>query len=315
MKILKTLLRFRKTNSALFWNGTINLFCLLILFPALFLDQRSVTGALVWLKPIKFAVSISIYSFTLIWILQFIRGREKTIRILSWVITIMLVIENVAIFSQAYRGIPSHFNVTTPLNGMIFSIMGASISALWISHMILATFLIFQKPENKTLLESLRWGMGIAGLGMVLGFFMTVPRPEQIEAMKIGILETNGGHTFGAQDGGPGLPILGWSTVAGDMRIPHFIGMHAMQLIPSLALILGGFAWKESAVVSAIRNFSIFFTGLILVLTAQALNGESLFNPSFMIQIGFLICGIGMIGGLAVPFFSKKSLKTEIKGV
>ncbi|MBM9500887.1 hypothetical protein JWG44_11565 [Leptospira sp. 201903071] len=314
MRIVDKLFQQSKTNPSLFWNGLIVALSLFFLLPALFIDQRLVTNSPIWLKPIKFALSTSVYSFTLVWILQYIQGNEKTIRKLSWVITTMLIIENVAIYGQAFRGEPSHFNITSPLNGIIFSVMGTAITILWFAHIGIAFYLIRQKLENKPLLESFRWGMGIAALGMILGFFMTVPRPEQIEAMKLGILKANGGHTFGAEDGGPGLPILGWSTIAGDMRIPHFIGIHAMQTIPMLALILGSFNVFETNIVRSIRSFSVFLTGLILILTLQALSGESVVYPTFQIQIGLYVCGIGMLGSIILPFLSKKNIKTSIKG-
>ncbi|WP_125232020.1 hypothetical protein [Leptospira adleri] len=314
MRIVSKFFQQAETNPPLFWNGIIVAISLFILIPALLIDPRQVTNSPIWLKPIKFALSTSTYSFTLVWILQYIRGKEKAVRRLSWIITIMLTIENLAIYGQAFRGESSHFNITSPLNGMIFSIMGTAITILWFAHIVIAFYLFRQKIENKSLLESFRWGMGIAALGMILGFFMTAPRPDQIEAMKLGILKANGGHTFGAEDGGPGLPVLGWSTIAGDMRIPHFIGIHAMQLIPMLAVILGSLHISEMNIVRSIRNFSVFLIGLILILTAQALDGESLLNPSIKIQIGFYICTIGMLGSFIVPFFSKKVLKTSIKG-
>ncbi|TGM10157.1 hypothetical protein EHQ76_00455 [Leptospira barantonii] len=315
MRIFDKVLSASRTNPSLFWNGVINVICLFVLIPAVFIDERTVTNSPVWLKPIKFAVSIGMYSFTLIWILQFIEGREKTIRNISWVVTIMLIVENLAIFGQAYRGIPSHFNITTPFNGFIFSLMGTSISILWIFHVISAFLLIRQKSENKALIESVRWGMGIAAFGMILGFFMTVPRPEQIEAMKAGILEANGGHTFGAKDGGPGIPIFGWSTIAGDMRIPHFVGIHAMQLIPMIALILGSLKIVQSTSVNVIRNFSVFFTGFVLVLAIQALSGESILRPSLEIGIALSISGLGMLFSFLIPLFSKRIYNTSIKGV
>ncbi len=47
-----------------------------------------------------------------------------------------------------------------------------------------------------------------------------------------------GSNSVGGDDTTGGLYFLGWNTKHGDLRVSHFIGMHALQLLPLLALAL-----------------------------------------------------------------------------
>ncbi len=74
----------------------------------LLLDPRVITGAPAWLKPMKFAISISIYCFTLLWMLTFVRGRPRLVGFISWVTAVALFVEMVLIAGAAAFGTSSH---------------------------------------------------------------------------------------------------------------------------------------------------------------------------------------------------------------
>lgn len=235
----------------------------------LLLDDRLVVNSPIWLKPFKFAVSLALYAFTLAWLLTYLKRFQ---RVGWWAGTVLAAAgaaEMVVIVGQVVRGRRSHFNFETPLDATLFSIMGATIVVLWVTHAIVAVLLWRTKIENEALSWSIRLGLVISFLGLGVGFLMTQPKPGQ--ALDGGTL---GSHTIGAADGGAYMAITGWSTEHGDLRVGHFVGMHALQVLPVLIALLGNRANTKLAWV-----LSGSFLGIFLLVTWQALRGQPLLQP------------------------------------
>jgi hypothetical protein len=253
----------------------------MIALVGLVIDQRSLTGMPLWTKPLKFSLSVLIYSVTLSWLLgQLPRGRR-----LAWwagtIAAVFLAVELIVIYAAAFADTTSHFNVSTPFSTAVWGTMAVSIVIVWAATILVAALLFRAELGDPARSFAIRSGLIIAVIGMGLAFLMTSPTAAQLSNFQ-GIA---GAHTVGLSDGGPGLPILGWSTVAGDLRIPHFVGMHGMQVIPIVALLLE----LGSRRISVLRNSrtrrgilvvtAALYLGVIAVLTVQALSGESIVRP------------------------------------
>jgi hypothetical protein len=121
---------------------------------------------------------------------------------------------------------------------------------------------------------------------------MTKPTPQQMESMQQGqAAQIIGAHTVGSTDGGPGLPFLGWSTVGGDLRIPHFAGLHALQVLPFLGwLLTRRKGLGETRRVGLVWIAGCAYLGFVVILLWQALQGQPLLHPGF----GTLIAAISL---------------------
>jgi hypothetical protein len=195
-----------------------------------------------------------------------------------------ITVEMIIIITQAMRGTTSHFNMSTPLDSILWMAMGGFIVLVWAMNLLLAILLIVQRMPDQAFAWSLRLGVLLSFVGMASAFLMVGPTQEQVAALANHGPRIIGAHTVGAMDGGPGLPVVGWSTIGGDLRIPHFVGLHGLQILPLFGWLITQkrrvFArLREGHRVALVWIGGLGYLGVVLLLAWQALRGQSLIHP------------------------------------
>jgi len=269
----------------------------------LLVDHRTVVGSAIWLKPLKFAISLALLGGALAWMLTL----TTRLRRVGWwagtVVAAMSFAEMSLILLQVARGRASHFNHATAFDAGVFNAMGMLVTVLWTATLVLGIVIALQRHLEPGLKWALRFGMAVSLAGMAIGFLMVSPTPAQQRALDAGQpVDMIGAHSVGVPDGGPGLPLTGWATTGGDLRIPHFVGLHALQVLPLLAVALLALSrrssrFAESGVrVRLVGVAAAGYAGLVGLLTWQALRGQPLIHPDLVTLAGFA----GLLGSVAL---------------
>lgn len=277
----------------------VNLALLLVALIGLVIDPRTVLGAPTWMKTLKFTISVALYAGTLIWVLNAITRRPRLVRFIGNASGVIFLIEIGIIVLQAARGVPAHFNAATVLDGVLFSIMGIGITSMWALNVIAFVLLLREKMQTRAMTWAVRGGLMIALIGMALAFFMTSPNATQMAALQSGQrLSMIGAHNVNALVDGQTrmLPVLGWNLDGGDLRIAHFIGLHAIQALPLLALWLRRRSLGDGAQTALVGIGGAAYLGVTLLTLWQALRSESIASPGTLTltALGVLIGGAAL---------------------
>lgn len=224
-------------SKVLYYTGFIH-FILAVMFLLLMgIDTRTVRQELVWLKPLRFAVSIGLFAWTYAWFTGFVQRNIRIIQVLNWLVAACMFIEITLISMQSVRGVDSHFNVRTSFDATVFSIMGGVIG---FNAMVVAVwFVIFSLVEKgkDEYRPAIVWGMLLFLLGNFSGFLLT----------RYGWPTTGTEHV-------QHMPFTDWKMNFKDLRISHALGLHAIQVLPLCQYVMGRFR---------MNSFWIHITGIV----------------------------------------------------
>lgn len=229
---------------------------LLILIP---FNSTEVLGINSLIKPLKFSLSIWLYYWTMALLLSFFVDKSLVRRI-AIIGVIVMVFEQLVITAQAFRGQLSHFNETDLMGMVLFSLMGLMIT--WNTFEVWRGAVKFRKQDDQihpALKAGIYWGLMIFVLGSFIGGYMGYLRSHQI----------------GGPMGEAGLPLFNWSVNYGDVRVSHFIGLHALQILPFFAWLLIKNNTHHKNLSLLVHIFALMYLAIVIVTLIQAILGHS----------------------------------------
>ncbi|WP_025739790.1 hypothetical protein [Aquimarina pacifica] len=252
----------KNESPKLYWIVMINFIAAIGCVLGVFIDDRTLMGINVWIKPLKFLISTGIYIGTVGFLITLYPYSRRKKNIINNIVSWTLLLEVGIIVYQGARGVQSHYNMSTPGDALLYLMMGVLIA---INVLIMALFIIDTIRLKLKVPRPIQWSIL---LGWLLIFFGSWIGGQMINQLA---------HSIGTVDGGAGLLLVNWSTVAGDLRVAHFFGLHGLQIIPLFALWLTN-KWKtnDKKLILSILVFGVLYASWIGFTFYQAKQGMPL---------------------------------------
>jgi len=203
----------------------------LVHFAILAISGGSWQGPLSLRKPTTFGLSFGLTLITIVWVASFLRLGDRARRLLLGAFAAACAVETALVTLQAWRGVPSHFNLETTFDGLVARTLagGGIVLVLIIVALTLASF-----RANPAVPISLR-------IAVRIGFVALVG------AMVVGALMIVKGMTLVFV----GDPLAAYAT-GGALKPTHFVTMHAILVLPMLAWLLSFAHWSERRRIGAV---------------------------------------------------------------
>ena len=249
--ILNFIKELKIRNEYLFYFGLFYLSLSIIFIVLTKLTTTQVQGVNAWFKPFKFAISIGLFAWTMAWYCHYLLNFNSTP--FNWTVIILFGFELAYITFQASKGQLSHFNFDTLLYAILYSLMG--LAAVVVSLYTAYIGFLFFTQSFPDLPRHYIWAIRLGILIFVVFSFEGALMSSQMS------------HSIGAINDNSNWWIVGWSKTVGDLRVSHFIGMHALQLLPLLSFYI--FKNTKSTIV-----ISILYGLLATSTLVQALNSK-----------------------------------------
>jgi hypothetical protein len=236
-------------------------------------------GPVSFRKPATFGVSFGLTTIAMAWVTGRLRVTGRTRWLLLGPLAAADAAEVAWVAVQRWRGVASHFNFATRLDTALF-LAGAAAIAVTVTVIVALTVLAFTHMRAApSMAVAIRAGLLILLVAQGVGGWMI-------------------GHGVGPASDGvtQGLTTFG---AAGVMKVPHAVAMHAIQVLPGLAWLLGFAALPERRRLGLVWAATAGYGALVAVSVTQTAAGRAPFDLGPAIAALSLL-GVALLGAAYV---------------
>jgi hypothetical protein len=276
--------RGQRTERAAYVVGAVLMVSGVIHIAILIMTSASWIGPLSLRKAATFGLSFGLTLLTVTWVASFLTLSKRARAILLGLFTAACVLETTLVSLQAWRGVPSHFNVETTFDAMVARMLAAGGFVLVVIIVVL-TLSAFQK--DPTVPISLR-------IAIRIGFIALVSA-----AAVGGVMIARGMTLVFAGD-----PQAAYAS-GGTLKPTHGVTMHGLLVLPAAAWLLSFADLSERHRTSVVLVAAAGYLVLVAVVTVANFMGLELHQmpPTTigLLAVGaFLLLGSGLLSLAAV---------------
>jgi hypothetical protein len=201
-------------------------------------------------KPATFGLSFGATLITICWVASYLTLSDRVRTWLLGVFATDCVVEVAGITMQAWRRVPSHFNNETALNTVVAMSLAAGGAVLIATLGALAVAAFrgqIDAPADMKL--ALRAGFALLLIGLAIGATMIAK----------GEILIHSGHRQAAYD------------TAGSLKWVHGVTLHAIVILPALAIGLAYRGWSERRRTRAVEVATGVYAVATIVVAAASL--------------------------------------------
>lgn len=281
--------------------GTVLLVTMLVHVAAIPLTGGALLGPVSLRKPATFAETGWLVAWSVALLMPVLRMRAWQEHVVGATVALFGLVETAVMAVQAWRGVPSHYNFSSPLDAALVRGGAAGTAALFFVGVIVLLVATLRARIPADVRLGVVAGVLVLFVGAAVGMVMIFNNSGVYQGT-IGVGFTEQVAAYRGPDAaivGRELLLIRPETRGGDLVLPHAIGVHALTLlaVPAVLLSRTTATPRRRMLLTGTTVAAVVVAQAVLLANAFAVRPLSALGPVALAVLG--LCAVALLGAYA----------------